>query len=1701
MATLQTSNVTNVTYVLMCCTYDVFTLLTDGRVLVTSQLDFNIQYSIPVAELDSFGAILTAYVIHVNLTSDVSLYKDPDGLCNTTSFYVTMEESSDIVFADLASLTNQSFSRVQFSLVPGGDADRFSIDPSSGVITPNSPLDREERDTLVFRIAMATRYDVTFGTVTVAVTDINDNPPTIVETRSSEYILQSTPINSIVGLVRGEDPDAGENATLTYTIVTEADEDFSELFFINNVTGVITVISNFKVIREHIPLKIKVLDNGEPPRAAETTVELSLLSNDAVGNLTRLELTVPEDVPIGTALVNATVPASAGDGTIVYTYAMQDPSGINEKYFHVHNETGEITVISELDRETEPSHQFFVEPNAESGCDRQPLILVDITLEDINDNDPVFKHGILQGTVPENTPIGEPVIVIPELAVTDRDFGIHGSVDIRITGLGASNFAVNSTAGQIYTTGTLDYETAQSYSLTIEARDMDGTFGYRSATARLTIELQDENDNSPQFSQEDFHFSIHENAMGSAFVGTVLATDRDSAHNGKVDHFIVDGGDGVFQLDFSSGQLTLVRGDLLDREAVDWYMLTIRAQDRGSPSLSTFTNVNVTVTDVNDNAPSFDDDTLRHAVTREPIRTEENLPNGTHLLTLYVTDPDAGVSGAVHLDVNTDGFFAVMLDNSTQHWALVSTGVLDREERETYELGITATDMGTPALSTSINIVLAVDDVNDVAPTFLEPPDEVTLLRRSHPGTLVAIFAVEDPDENGAIEYSIAQNRPKLFDIDDRGVVSVKRSLPDPHVTDTMHMNVTIEVTDGLHLTNTTLRVHVEDGSSLSSLEFQRENYHFDVVENSTTGTVIGSVNVSSDDPVQYSLQSPQQDFTIDSSTGTIRTQRPLDREEDANHDFIVVATESAVWFGFPRKAYAVVSVRVLDVNDNAPEFGREAYTAHVSENAPDGDVILTPSASDPDDGENADIVYSKAEGDGTFTVDPETGAVRVNATLDREAADRHLVVVQATDGGNLSSTVTVIIHVGDVNDNTPDFTQDHYNISVPENNDDKRVLSTVATDDDIGLNGRVRYSLVGADNFTIGELTGEISATFTFDRESVSSYNFTVLAVDGGDPPRSSAAEVSITVTDVNDNSPAFLRTPYRQKVAEDTPTGTSVFTVTATDADSGENGAVTYRTRPDGICGDLFLVDSTTGVLRTRQSLQSINQTEREYCVAIVTAHDHGPEQKRTSVKVVFNITDANRHDPVFESTRLSRTVDESWNVWREELFTVKATDEDRGVNGEVSYRILDDYGIFTVVRLNESGQVWANRSLDREERDFYNLTLEASDGAVINPRTATAALDIWIDDMNDNPPRFVRDNVTAEEIILSQNTSVGTHVIQVTSTDEDVGTNAIPLYRIDSVQDMHISSPTHLFTIDGYTGDVNTSSAFPNLTEDYYVNVTLSVEDAMNPDLRLDFLTLRIVVPFISTNRKSPWFPQVLYTVNLTREDLIGGLGRTIDLVTVSAEDDDAGPDGQIEYSILNPDDTWFDLLGVLWIKEGTVVLVVNPNGTVLTGHAAYRQRMVIQAQDGGQPVRTGTTEVLLYVLPVETSAASPVVFPVPSECSYRELIAAVCVAGLAIILTVTTCILYIRNRLELKKMKNVKPAHHYELVPAAVRVGPPPVRIPPAPRPPASMPPVEQIELQDIQLEDPAPAPAVEPRSTRGRRRPTITMQENCLARPG
>ncbi|XP_078703598.1 cadherin EGF LAG seven-pass G-type receptor 2-like [Branchiostoma floridae x Branchiostoma belcheri] len=668
--------------------------------------------------------------------------------------------------------------------------------------------------------------------------------------------------------------------------------------------------------------------------------------------------------------------------------------------------------------------------------------------------------------------------------------------------------------------------------------------------------------------------------------------------------------------------------------------------------------------------------------------------------------------------------------------------------------------------------------------------------------------------------------------------------------------------------------------------------------------------------------------------------------------------------------------------------------------------------------------------GDDAFEVDPESGSVLLNGSLDRETADIHLIVVQATDEGlpPRSATATVSVHVIDVNDNGPIFTQVHYNVSVTENDDNKLVLTVAATDADIGTNGRVRYSLIGADNFTIGELTGDISSTFNFDRESVSYYNFTVLAVDGGDPPYTSSAEISVTVADVNDNRPVFLGTPYRQKVAEDTPLYTSVFTLTATDADSRENGTVSYDEKPAGICGDLFFVNSASGVMTPRQSLSSINQTEREHCVAIVTAYDHGRDQKHTTVEVVFNITDANRHDPVFANNMLSEHYSEAWNVTWRELFTVTATDADPGVNGEVSYRIVEDYGMFELRREEESVQVWANRSLDREERDFYSLTVKATDGAVVNPRTATAVLNIWVDDVNDNPPKFVRDNFTTEEIRLFSNTSVGAHVTRVSSTDEDVGTNAVPLYRIAAVLDMRLDSPTHLFTINSQTGDLSTSSGLPNMTEDYFVNVTLSVEDAMNPDLRPDNLTLRIVVPFISTNKHSPRFPQDIYPKDLTREDLLQASG-PVHLITVSAEDGDTGPDGEVCYSILNRNDTlWNELLGSISMTGPRVSLYVNSSGTVFNRTDDYPHRLVIQAQDRGQPAKTGTTEILLSIQPPGTDAPTP--GEVVQECSTTPIIAAGCVAVFSTMLAVVTLTLYTRNRLELKKAQMIAPEHVYE-----------------------------------------------------------------------
>ena len=252
-----------------------------------------------------------------------------------------------------------------------------------------------------------------------------------------------------------------------------------------------------------------------------------------------------------------------------------------------------------------------------------------------------------------------------------------------------------------------------------------------------------------------------------------------------------------------------------------------------------------------------------------------------------------------------------------------------------------------------------------------------------------------------------------------------------------------------------------------------------------------------------------------------ISTAQSLDYEEQQDYQFSIRATDQAAT---PTDPFAVdtasVTITVLDVNDNTPVFNQSAYRSTVSENQ----VLVTPiisfTATDGDSGTNAVLSYSITSGNdqGAFSLDSISGVLLIAGALDRETTASYNLTVQVADGGNpsLSSRVNATITIDDENDNSPVFSQDSYTVILPYNELEEWSTVVTATDQDIGSNAAITYSVTDGDTagiFTIDAESGNITITGMLNTNESSSFNLTVQATDGGIPQNTAQAIVMITV------------------------------------------------------------------------------------------------------------------------------------------------------------------------------------------------------------------------------------------------------------------------------------------------------------------------------------------------------------------------------------------------------------------------------------------------------------------------------------------------------------------------------------------------------------------------------------------------------------
>ncbi|XP_023698656.1 protocadherin alpha-C2-like isoform X1 [Paramormyrops kingsleyae] len=543
--------------------------------------------------------------------------------------------------------------------------------------------------------------------------------------------------------------------------------------------------------------------------------------------------------------------------------------------------------------------------------------------------------------------------------------------------------------------------------------------------------------------------------------------------------------------------------------------------------------------------------------------------------------------------------------------------------------------------------------------------------------------------------------------------------------------------------------------------QFPRDEYQLDISESTLPGARFPVESAQDADDTSNSIRlyrlSPNEHFTLDSSKPSpgnkmieLVLKKPLDREQTPFHHVVL----SAVDGGTPAKTGTVkINVRVLDANDNVPVFDTSVYKVKLLENSPKDALVIKLNATDLDEGSNGEVYYSFSSYTPErvrqmFSIDPNSGEIRVRNHVDFEETNSYEMYVQAMDKGPSAVAVhcKVVVEVVDVNDNVPEIVLSSLSSPVREDARADTVVALISvTDRDSGNNKQVNLEISPGLPFKIKSFRNYYTlVTSAFlDRETVASYNVTLSATDGGTPPLSSQKIIQVDVADVNDNSPRFEQTSYTVYVPENNVPGASLCTVRALDADVNENARITYTVLNDNNHGipitSYVAIRADTGEAYALRAFDF--ETLREFHFQ-VKAQDGGvPPRSRVATVYVY-VMDQNDHapkivSPLANGTRLTETVLK--NVEAGHLVTkVTAYDADTGPNAWLLYSLeqVSEPDLFKVHE--HTGEVRTTRKVVEDNSTFFSFVVLVRDHGA-PPLSATITLNVAVMEV---PPKLTPD-----------------------------------------------------------------------------------------------------------------------------------------------------------------------------------------------------------------------------------------------------------------------------------------------------------------------------------------------------------------------
>ncbi|XP_042546062.1 cadherin-23 isoform X4 [Dipodomys spectabilis] len=1445
------------------------------------------------------------------------------------------------------------------------------------------PLDYETVDRYDFDLfANESVLDhVGYAKVKITLINENDNRPIFSQPLYNISLYENVTVGTSVLTVLATDNDVGIFGEVNYFFSDDPDR-----FSLDKDTGLIMLIArlDYELI-QRFTLTVIARDGG----GEETTGRVRINVLDVNDNVPTFQKdayvgALRENEPSVTQLVRLRATDEDSPPNNQITYSIVNASAFGSYFdISVYEGYGVISVSRPLDYEQIPNGLIYLTVMAEDAGNPPLNSTVPVIIEvfDENDNPPTFSKPAYFVSVVENIMAGATVLF---LNATDLDRSReYGQESIIYSLEGSSQFRINARSGEITTTSLLDRETKSEYILIVRA--VDGGVGHNQKTgiATVNVTLLDINDNHPIWKDAPYYINLVEMTPPDSDVTTVVAVDPDLGENGTL-VYSIQPFNKFYSLNSTTGKIRTTH-IMLDRENPDpveaelMRKIVLSVTDCGTPPLRATSSATVFVNllDLNDNDPTFQNLPF---VAEVP----EGTPAGVSIYQVVAIDLDEGLNGLVSYRMQVGRPRMDFVINSTSGMVL-TTAELDRERIAEYQLRVVASDAGTPTKSSTSTLTVRVLDVNDETPTFFPAVYNVSVPEDVPREFRVVWLNCTDNDVglNAELSYFITGgNVDGKFSVGYRD--AVVRTVVGLDRETTAAYSLILEAIDNgpvgkRHTGTATVFVTVLDVNDNRPI-FLQSSYEASVPEDIPEGHSIVQLKATDADEGEFGRVwyrilhgNHGNNFRIHVSNGLLmRGPRPLDRERNSSHVLMVEAYNHDLG---PMRSSVRVIVYVDDVNDEAPMFTQQQYSRlGLRETAGIGTSVIVVRATDRDTGDGGLVNYRILSGaEGKFEIDESTGLIITVDYLDYETKTSYLMNVSATDQappynqGFCSVYVTLLNEL----DEAVQFSNASYEVTIMENLALGTEIVRVQAYSIDNLN-QITYhfdaytSTQAKALFKIDTNTGVITVKGLVDREKGDFYTLTVVADDGG-PKADSTVKVYITVLDENDNSPRFdFTSDSMVSVPEDCPIGQRVATVKARDPDAGSNGQVVFFLASGNIAG-AFEIITTNDSIGEVFVARPLDREELDHYILKVVASDRGTPPRKKDHILQVTILDVNDNPPVIESP-FGYNVSVNENVGGgTAVVQVRATDRDIGINSILSYYITEGNEDLTFRMDRISGEI-ATRPAppDRERQSFYHLVVTVEDEGTPT-LSATTHVYVTIVDENDNAPVFQQPHY---EVVLDEGpATVNASLVTIQALDLDEGPNGTISYAIVA------GNIINTFQIDRHTGVIRAVKELDyEISHGHYTLIVTATDQCPILSYRLTSTTT-VLVNVNDINDNVPTFPRDYEGPFDVTEGQPGPR-----VWTFLAHDQDSGPNGQVEYSIVDGDP-----LGEFMISPVEGVLRVRRDVELDRETTAF-YNLTICARDRGVPPLSSTMLVGIRVLDINDN--DPVLLNLPLNVTISE-----------------------------------------------------------------------------------------------------------------